>query len=258
MRTPLPRSRPPLPPLLFLAAITLLPVAAYSQEAVDTAPTPGTVEEALHQMSDSAGVIFVGEVTAIRWHEGENGASGVVKVSFRVDEAVRGCSAGSTYTLNEWAGLWAGGDPRYRVGQRLLMMLHAPGAAGVSSPVGGMAGAIPLRGAIAAPQTAVESPAQASVARASSIQASSVQAASVQASAAQEPEVQPSEIADLRWVGTRLLRTSLIPSSPVVTGMAKVAESSGPAAQGDSSIASQQASVKAVINMLRSWRQGEP
>jgi hypothetical protein len=251
VRTPLPRFRlPSCPPLslLLLAAIALLPTTAYSQEAVDTAPTPGTVEEALHQMSDSAGVIFVGEVTAIRWHEGENGASGVVEVSFRVDEAVRGCSAGGIYTLNEWAGLWAGGDPRYRVGQRLLMMLHAPGAAGVSSPVGGMAGAIPLRGAAAAPQTAVESPTQASVARASS----------VQASAAPVPEVQPSEIADLRWVGTRLLRTSLIPSSPVVTGMAKAVENSDTPAPGDSSIASQQASVKAVINMLRSWRQGEP
>ncbi|HEY8996992.1 MAG TPA: hypothetical protein VIM60_03795 [Edaphobacter sp.] len=215
---------------------------------MDTAPTPGTVEEALHQMSDSAGVIFVGEVTAIRWHEGENGASGVVEVSFRVDEAVRGCSAGATYTLNEWAGLWAGGDPRYRVGQRLLMMLHAPGAAGVSSPVGGMAGAIPLRGATAAPQTAVESPAQASVARASS----------VQASAAPESAAQASEIADLRWVGTRLLRTSPTPSSPMVTGMAKAVADSDIATPGDSSIASQQASVKAVINMLRSWRQGEP
>lgn len=245
MRTPLPRLRRLWAPLL-LAVVALLPTPACTQ---DTAPTPGTVEEALHQMSDSAGVIFVGEVTAIRWREGENGASGVVEVAFRVDEAVRGCSDGATYTLHEWAGLWAGGTPRYRVGQRLLMMLHAPGAAGVSSPVGGMAGAIPLRGAAPAPQADSASGAQISTA---------AQASTVQAAGAQAPAVQVSEIADLRWVGTRILRTSLISSSssPVVTGMAQAADSNEGAVPGDSSIASQQASVKVVVNMLRSW-QGE-
>jgi hypothetical protein len=34
------------------------------------------------------------------------------------------------------------------VGQRYLMLLHAPGVAGLSSPVGGMDGAIPIRGDI--------------------------------------------------------------------------------------------------------------
>ena len=46
--------------------------------------------------------------------------------------------------LREWGGLWEGTDERYRVGQRLLMLLHAPGASGLSSPVSGMDGAIPL------------------------------------------------------------------------------------------------------------------
>ena len=258
MRTSLPRSRRSWSPLpLFLAAVAFLPAAAHSQ---DTAPTPGTVEEALHQMSDSAGVIFVGEVTAIRWREGENGASGLVEVAFRVDEAVRGCSDGTTYTLHEWAGLWAGGDPRYRVGQRLLMMLHAPGAAGVSSPVGGMTGAIPLRGAATAPQTDSASPAQVSTNQVAMTQMSTAQASTVQASAAQASAVQVSEIADLRWVGTRILRTPLTSSSssPVVTGMAQAADGGGTSAPGDSSIATQQASVKVVVNMLRSWQPGMP
>lgn len=202
-----------------MAAIALLSLPASAQE---TAPTPSTVEEALHQMADQAGVIFVGEVTAIRWRQGQNGASGIVEVSFRVDEAVRGCAVGSTYWLDEWAGLWAGGDPRYRIGQRLLMLLHAPGAAGVSSPVGGMAGVIPIRGTTPAPQTVT---------------------------AATE---KTAEIADLRWVGTRLLRSFTAPASPVVTGAGQVGDSAT-VNPGDSSIASQQAPVSVVVTMLRSW-----
>ena len=77
--------------------------------------------------------------------DAKNGATGVVEIEFAVEDAVRGVSGG-TYTLREWAGLWPAGDEPFRVGQRYLMLLHAPGAAGLSSPVGGMDGAIPIRG----------------------------------------------------------------------------------------------------------------
>ena len=63
---------------------------------------------------------------------------------FRVDQAVRGCDAGGIYTVREWAGLWTGQAERYRVGQRLLMLLTAKGAGGMSAPVNGMDGAIPV------------------------------------------------------------------------------------------------------------------
>lgn len=108
------------------------------------AAAPQDVETALHQMSDKADVIFVGHVTAVKRQDGEGIASGVVEVDFQVDQAVRGCTAGTPYALREWAGLWEADDQRYRVGQRLLMLLHAPGAAGMSSPVDGMDGAIPI------------------------------------------------------------------------------------------------------------------
>ena len=58
------------------------------------------------------------------------GASGVVEVEFRVDQAVRGCAAGGTYVLREWAGLWAANDARYRVGQRRSDDAACSGAAG--------------------------------------------------------------------------------------------------------------------------------
>jgi len=210
---PLLHNRPALPALCLLAANLAFAPLVSSQE---TAPTPTTVEEALQQIAAAAGVIFVGEVTAIKWRQGENG-------SFRVDDAVLGCAAGSTYKLNEWAGLWAGGDPRYRVGQRLLMLLHPPGVLGVSSPVGGTAGAIPIRGTTPSPQMATGSTAQ------------------------------TAQIADLRWVGTRLLRAPVTSTPPIVTGSGQVDGSATPST-GDSSIASQQAPVSVVVSMLRSWQ----
>lgn len=203
-----------------LATCAALPLAmTFTLRAQDTAPTPQTIEDALHQMSDAAGVIFTGEVTAVRKRAGENGASGVVEIDFRVDEALRGCTAGATYTLREWAGLWAANDARYRVGQRLLMLLHSPGAGGMSSPIGGTDGAIPLRATTSAPQA-------------------------TSASTASTPP-----IADLRWVGTRLERNVSYASTPVVTGTSQ---------QPSASVAAQQAPVTVVVQMLRSWQQARP
>lgn len=115
-----------------------------------------STDAVLQQMTLAAGVIFAGQVIAIRRPTGyagaaEDAAEGVVTVEFRVDQAVRGCASGPVYTLREWAGLWTGGTERYRVGQRLLMFLHSPDAHGLSSTVHGAEGAIPLRGGGAAP-----------------------------------------------------------------------------------------------------------
>ena len=98
-----------------------------------------TSEEVLEEMAGRAGVIFAGTVTAVRLPE-EGG--GVVEVEFAVSDAVRGV-AGGVYVVREWAGLWRDG-PRYTVGDRRLMLLHAPGPGGLSSPVDGMDGAIPV------------------------------------------------------------------------------------------------------------------
>jgi len=127
--------------LVFVILVTECGVA---QEPPQTA-LPQTTNDALRAMSRLAGVIFTGQVIAVRRIEGLNGATGVVEIEFAVEDAVRGVS-GSAYTLREWAGLWPAGDEPFRVGQRYLMLLHSPGAAGLSSPIGGMDGAIPIRG----------------------------------------------------------------------------------------------------------------
>lgn len=111
----------------------------------DSEATPTTLDGLLHTMSDRAAVVFVGTVSAVR--RGAAGVpTGVVEIDFAVEEAVRGCSSGGTYTLREWAGLWAGDEGRYRTGERLFLMLHAPSASGLSSPVGGAEGVIRVRG----------------------------------------------------------------------------------------------------------------
>ena len=163
-------------------ALLAIPLACGQTASAEASPPP-TVEDALHQMSDEAGVIFVGQVTAVHSQSGSGIASGFVEIQFRVDQAIRGSIAGTPYVLREWAGLWSGGGQRYRVGQRLLMFLYTPGASGLSSPVGGLDGAIPIHGA-------------------------SPSVIATGSNVAQYP------VADLRWIGAKLLRPVSYRSEP--------------------------------------------
>ena len=206
-------------------ACGIIGASAMLGQSVAAAP-PQTVEDALHEMSNAAGVIFVGQVMSVRVVPGSGGAPGVVEVTFRVDQAVRGCSAGGTYVLKEWQGLWAGGDARYRAGQRLLMLLRSPGASGLSSPVGGMDGAIPIRG--------VES------------QIGSGASVSAASAAAPEPMV------DLRWVGARMLR-SLSYATANGSGLVSGASVASGSSAGVASVATAGASVGTVVGLLNSW-----
>ncbi len=231
---------------LWLRAVSSAALLVGSFAVGQPAPTvqPETVIDILHQMSDRADVIFAGQVLAIRPSN-----DGVVEVSFRVDQGIRGCTAGSTYILREWAGLWEGGSQRYRVGQSLLMLLHAPSAAGMSSPVDGLDGAIPIR------------------------QGGTVAALNRIATPTQPPFV------DLRWLGVKLTRTvsyrsvaragepSGLPEPTLaqpmvrmaapgsVTSVAPIVMSgvSGLSTSGGS-VPAQQASVDAVIGMLTAWQ----
>jgi hypothetical protein len=212
---------------LRIAVIWTVVVSAALGQSVATAP-PQTVEDALHEMADAAGVIFAGQVMSVKVMQGSGGAPGVVEVTFRVDQAVRGCSAGGTYVLKEWQGLWAGGNARYRVGQRLLMLLRAPGAAGLSSPVGGTDGAIPIRG--------VESQIGSGAAVAA-------------ANAAPEPMV------DLRWVGARMVRSASY-AAPGSSGLVSGASVGSGSSAGVASVAAPGASVGTVVGLLSSWESG--
>jgi hypothetical protein len=231
---------------LAIAALPMGPLA-HGQVASAVSPArPQTVVDILHQLSDKADVVFAGQVVAIRHPDDANW----VEVEFRVDQAIRGCSVGTPYILREWAGLWTAGNQRYRVGQRLLMLLHAPSAAGISSPVGGLDGAIPIRLGGTAAQLASSS------------------------TVPQRPFV------DLRWLGARLPHAVSYRSEPahaakldglpsLVQPTAHVAASSsvisaapitamlGNANASDASVPAQQASVDAVIGMLALWQKAQ-
>jgi hypothetical protein len=231
--------------LLRVLAMAALPMAPLAHGQAAPVAQPQTVVDVLHQLSDKADVIFAGQVLAIRRTKG-----GVVEVEFRVDQGIRGCTAGTAYVLHEWAGLWAGDNQRYRVGQRLLMLLHAPSAAGISSPVGGLDGAIPIR------------------------QGGTAMIAEADVATPPEPPY-----VDLRWLGARLPHAVSYRSEPAraakpvdlqpqffgqlaaqgiasssISGLVAIKPAFDKAS---ASVPAQQASVNAVMGMLSSWQNSQ-
>lgn len=95
------------------------------------------VASVMRSLTSRAGVIFVGQVEKIQ----PNG--GVVDIVFTVQQRVAG-ELGATYTLREWSGRWSGGQQHFTVGERAMVFLYPPNAAGLSSPVDGMSGVVPL------------------------------------------------------------------------------------------------------------------
>lgn len=245
--------------LRFFTVMLLLAGFAGAQRAFsansDLAAAPRTVEDLLHQISDQAQVVFIGQVVTIHPHELGGAAPGFIEIDFSVTQAIRGCPPGETYILREWAGLWAGNAQRYYVGQRLLMLLHAPGPSGMSSPVGGMEGAIPLR----------------------EVENVFTPSGNLPVSAAASAR-QPVTMADLRWLGAKLphsvsyrlqsalsatpltLPQEMSAPSAVTTGAELITHSIAP--EGDSSsrtsIPVQQASIDALVRLLISWQKATP
>jgi hypothetical protein len=169
------------------ARLTCLLAVVLGAEYGRSQALPQSTADELHAMTQQASVIFTGQVLSVERHEGSNGGTGMVAMEFAVEDAVRGIR-GSTFTLNEWAGLWPAGEQPFRVGQRFLMLLHAPGPSGLSSPVGGSDGAIPIFGAGEAPLLQ---------------QTSSRAQPRIAGDSTTPVDVR---VVDLRWVGTRVAR----------------------------------------------------
>jgi len=62
-----------------------------------------------------------------------------MRITFRVEQAIRGVRTGQMLVIREWAGLWESGE-RYRTGERVLLFLYSPSKLGLTSPVGGPLG----------------------------------------------------------------------------------------------------------------------
>jgi hypothetical protein len=99
----------------------------------------------LREVTDHAGTIFVGRVISIEALPLASSSDqvGCVQITFQVEQGIRGARAGEQFSFREWGGLWSGAD-RYRVGQRMMLFLYTPGALGLTSPVGGGAGRLPV------------------------------------------------------------------------------------------------------------------
>jgi hypothetical protein len=247
----------------WLPALILGLFCAVEWGSAQTIPaTTADTESALHSMSRMAGVIFAGQVVAVRRHLGTIGATGIIEVEFAVEDAVRGVSGGG-YTLREWAGLWPAGAEPFRVGQRFLMLLHAPGAAGLSSPVGGTDGAIPIRGSASLQDSQIASPwVQGTVAGASGASGETAQT--------------DGRAVDLRWIATRVSRPisyrqmerptgrsiaahpfAVEESAAPVEGSAIEPEASVAAANADGVSANQGVAYTSVLSALRRWEKDD-
>jgi hypothetical protein len=132
----------------------------------------------LQSMAGHAAVVFTGQVVDIA----RNDPAGFVDIRFHIERSIRGAPKSGSYVLREWAGLWIGNPDRYHVGERRLMLLPARGPAGMSCPIGGTDGAIPLIATAAAPSP------------------NSVDAASATAALA----------VDLRWIQARAQRSGTV------------------------------------------------
>ncbi len=106
------------------------------------------------------------------------------------------------------------------------MLLHSPGVAGLSSPVGGMDGAIPIRGV--------------------------VNELGIGGVVAAESLATPAETVDLRWVAARMLR-GVSYEVGLTSGTSLGTVSGASMSAGAGSVASQGASVATVLGMLGDW-----
>ena len=104
---------------------------------------PLSTGSALDKLARPAGIIFSGEVVRVERERDLDGKPASIRIAFRVDEAVRGCNAGETVELAEWAELWVRGD-RYRVGQKFFLFLYPRNRSGLTSPVAGDLGVFML------------------------------------------------------------------------------------------------------------------
>ncbi len=70
----------------------------------------------------------------------------VVRITFHVDDGIRGVKTGEEITVQEWQGLWNGSHSgRYKVRERVLVFYHAPSSQGLTSPVSGEAGRFSIK-----------------------------------------------------------------------------------------------------------------
>jgi hypothetical protein len=88
----------------------------------------------------AAGMIFSGTVKRVERRPATRGQEvETVAITFHVETAIRGATPGEDVVISQWIGLWSSGQ-RYRVGERVLLILYPPSKLGLTSCVGGPLG----------------------------------------------------------------------------------------------------------------------
>ncbi|MGA8151742.1 MAG: hypothetical protein WB952_12390 [Terriglobales bacterium] len=120
------------------SAVLILACGGAAAELMEDATAP--VIPNLHTLSRGSGYIFSGTVMKVeRIASTRKDAVAVMRITFQVDNAIRGVSHGQRLVIREWAGLWQSGE-RYRSGERVMLFLYPPSKLGLTSPVGGPMG----------------------------------------------------------------------------------------------------------------------
>ena len=126
------------------------------------------------QVARAAGLIFTGKVVSVESHAPTQASPvATVEAKFRVDRGIAGVHSGQLVTIREWAAIWPMQRPIRRDGSLVLFFFYPPSSAGLTSPVGGAVGQVPLdakgnvrdgwvdtpaKGPLRPPQTAVTLP----------------------------------------------------------------------------------------------------
>jgi hypothetical protein len=98
------------------------------------------VAPSLRQLTRDSGYIFAGSVRTIERAAAKSSSDvATVRVTFLVEQGIRGVRTGQTLVIREWGGLWEQGE-RYRPGERVLLFLYRPSKLGLTSPVAGALG----------------------------------------------------------------------------------------------------------------------
>ena len=159
--------------------VTVLVASAWSPAQEMLVSAPGAAPD-LSQLTRQAGYIFSGTVLSVAKETPANpSAVGSMRISFRVEQAVRGVENAQVFILNEWTGLWDAGE-RYRRGERVMLLLYPRSRLGLTSPVGGSQGrfAIDAAGQIILPSVTSVAPQPSPIVTAPPISRKTISAAS--------------------------------------------------------------------------------
>ncbi len=135
--------RKPLAQILLLCTVAFSTAALSAQITAEPLPVATFNALTLRQLTRSSGYIFAGTVTDIQSVASAPNKIATMRITFHVDQAIRGVRSGQSLTTREWVGLWESGGS-YRIGQRLLLFLYPPSKLGLTSTVGGWQGRFAL------------------------------------------------------------------------------------------------------------------